>query len=245
MISLSAGTSSSTPSISIVDGAGADHLRAHAVEERREVGDLGFARRVLDDRRALGEHRRAHEVLGRADARELEHDARAVQRVAARVHEAVHDLDLGAHRLEPAQVHVDLAAADVVAAGQRDARLAAAREQRPEHVERRAHAADELVRRLGLQRARRVDAHDVGLGLLDVGADRAQQVAHHVEIEHRRHVAQRRDAGREQRRGHLLHARVLGRARDLDPAFERTARAHAEASHGDILGARSRGHLPL
>ena len=57
-------------------------LRAHAVEERGEVGDLGLARRVLDDGRALGEHRRAHQVLGRADARELEHDARAGEPVA-------------------------------------------------------------------------------------------------------------------------------------------------------------------
>ena len=83
MISLSAGPSSSTPSISIVDGPRAQHVRAHAVEERREVGDLRLARRVLDHRGALGEHRRAHEVLGRADARELEH-ARARRAAASR-----------------------------------------------------------------------------------------------------------------------------------------------------------------
>ena len=85
-----------------------------------------------------------------------------------RVHEAVRDLDLGAHRLEAAQVHVDLAAADVVAAGQRDARLAAAREQRAEHVERRAHPrrrARTALRACSV--AGRVDAHDIGRRLVD------------------------------------------------------------------------------
>ena len=64
--------------------ARADDVRAHAVEERGEVGDLGLARRVLDHRRALGEHRRVQEVLGGADARELEHDTRAVQQRRSR-----------------------------------------------------------------------------------------------------------------------------------------------------------------
>ena len=59
--------------------ARADDLRAHAVEERGEVGDLGLAGGVLDDGVALGEHRRAHQVLGGADARELEHVPRAAR----------------------------------------------------------------------------------------------------------------------------------------------------------------------
>ena len=52
------------------------------------------------------------------------------QAVGARLDEAVHDVELDAHRLEPAEVHVELAAADVVATGHGDARLTAAREQR-------------------------------------------------------------------------------------------------------------------
>jgi hypothetical protein len=64
----------------------------------------------------LASTRRAHEVLGRADARELEHDREPVQQLGSCVHVTVRDLDIGAHRFEPAQMHVDLAAADVVAA---------------------------------------------------------------------------------------------------------------------------------
>ena len=92
-----------------------------------EVGDLGLAGRVLDHGLALGQHRGGEQVLGGADARELEHDPGAGQPVGARLDEAVHHVELDAHRLEPAEVHVELAAADVVAAGHGDARLAAAR----------------------------------------------------------------------------------------------------------------------
>ena len=59
--------------------AGALDPRAHALEQRREALDLGLARRVLDHGRAVGERRRHHELLGRADRREVEHDARAAQ----------------------------------------------------------------------------------------------------------------------------------------------------------------------
>ncbi len=154
-----------------------------------------------------------------------------MQQLGARDDVAVRDLDLGAHRLEPAQVHVDLAAADVVAARQRDPGVPAPGEQRPEHVERRAHPRDELVRRLGSELTARVDLHDVGFGLGDDGTRGAQEVDHHVEVAHRRHVAQRRDAGREERRRHLLQARVLGRARRLDPARQRSARPDPESRH--------------
>ena len=134
----------------------AEDVRAHAVEERGEVGDLRLARRVLDDGLALGEHRRGHQVLGRADAREVEDDARAASACCSAPRRSRATTSSSAPmRLQAAEVHVELAAPDVVAAGQRDARLAAAREQRAEHVDRRPHPADEVVGRLGGQPARR------------------------------------------------------------------------------------------
>ena len=48
-------------------------------QELAQVGDLGFAGRVVDRRAPVGEHGGGHEVLGRADARELEGDVGAVQ----------------------------------------------------------------------------------------------------------------------------------------------------------------------
>ena len=109
---------------------GADDLRAHAVEERREVGDLGLAGRVVDDGGALGAHRRHQDVLGRTDARELEQDPRAHQLPGVAVDEPVARREGGAEVLQPAHVEIDRARTEVVAAGKRDARLAAASEQR-------------------------------------------------------------------------------------------------------------------
>ena len=96
-------------------------LGAHAVEHVGEVGDLGLAGRVLDHGLALGQDRGGEQVLGGADAREVEHHARTGEPVGAGLDEAVHHVELDAHRLEPTEVHVELAVADVVAAGHRDA----------------------------------------------------------------------------------------------------------------------------
>ncbi len=213
-------------------GARAHDVRAHAIEERAEIGDLGLARRVLDDGRALRARGRGDEVLRRADTRELEHDPVARQaRRGARVDVAVAHVDLGAQRLEAPEVHVDLAAPDVVAAGHRDARFAAAREQRTEHVDRRAHARDDLVRRLGLELAARVDRERVGPRPRGTRAEHAEELDHHVEIGDRRDVGDRGDARREQRGGHLLGAGVLGRARDANGALDAMTGAHEEARH--------------
>ena len=46
--------------------AGAQHLGAHAVQEGGQIGDLGLAGRVVDDRRALGQHGGHQRVLGGA-----------------------------------------------------------------------------------------------------------------------------------------------------------------------------------
>ena len=58
---------------------------------------------------------------------------------------AVAQVELGAERLEAAQVQVDRAGADGAAAGQRDDGVAVARQHRPEHQDRGAHLAHDLV----------------------------------------------------------------------------------------------------
>ena len=112
----------STPSMVIVDEPAPSTSRAHAVEERGEVGDLRLAGRVVDDGRALREDCRHQRVLGRAHARVLEQDARAGQQVGARLDVAVCELERRAELLEPLQVHVDRTRTEVVAARHRDTR---------------------------------------------------------------------------------------------------------------------------
>ena len=62
-----------------------------------------------------------------------------------RVDVAVAQVEGGAERLEAAQVQVDRARADGAAAGQRHHRVAVAREHRPEHQDRGAHLAHDVV----------------------------------------------------------------------------------------------------
>ena len=115
--------------------------------------------------------------------------------------------------------------------GQRDARLAAARHERAEHVDRRPHPPHQLVGRLGLERTRRVDRELLGAGPLDGRPDGAQHVEHHVEIPDPRQVADVGDAGREQRGRELLEPGVLRRARDLDRPGQRPGRPDAYRLH--------------
>ena len=96
---------------------------------------------------AVGEHRRRQQVLGRADAREVEDDVGAVQAVGERLEVPVGELERRAHRLQAGDMHVDRAGTEVVTAGQGQSHVAAPCEQRPEHVDRRPDPLDELVRR--------------------------------------------------------------------------------------------------
>ena len=127
--------------------AGALDLGAHRRQHRAEVGDLRLAGRVVDDGRPLGVDRRGEDVLGRSDTGELERDVGAAQTVGGRLDVAVLQLERRTHRLEALEVHVDRPAAEIVAAGQRQRDLAAATEQRAEHVDRSADPLDQFVRR--------------------------------------------------------------------------------------------------
>ena len=84
----------------------------------------------------------------------------APRRRPVRVDVAVLEVDGRAHRLEALDVLVDRPQSDRAAAGQRHARLAAAREQRPERQDRRAHRLDQLVRRERPVDPPRVERHD-------------------------------------------------------------------------------------
>ena len=156
-------------------------------------------------------------------------------RSRARLDEAVHDVDLGAHRLEAAEVHVELAAPDVVAAGHRDrAPRRSAPRSGPSTLTDARMRRDELVGRLGLERARRVDraarrspVHST------LGADARAARRSSRRGRRRGRCCGRGDAGREQRRRHLLQPGVLGRARDA----HRTRQGHARGDHERV------GHL--
>ena len=112
---------------------GAVDLRAHGGEAPGKIEHFRLARRVLDQRGALGERRRHHQVLRAGDRHHIHDDAGAAQALGCCVHVAVLDGDGRPHRLQAFDVLVDRPQPDGAAAGQRDLGLAAAREQRAEH----------------------------------------------------------------------------------------------------------------
>ena len=90
--------------------AGARDPRAHRDEHLGDVDDLGLPGGVLDARRAASQHGGGQDVLGRADAGEVEPDLGAVEPVGRlRDEEAVGHVHGGAERLEPGRVQVETA----------------------------------------------------------------------------------------------------------------------------------------
>jgi len=111
-------------------------------------------------------------------------------------------------------------------------RLALPGQQRSEHVDAGAHAADEVVVGLVPDGLGDVDRH--GRGVPVVGhraAEAAQQVGHDLDIEDVRHRAERGFAGCEQGDGHQLQGAVL-RARDRDLADQAGTAGDPEPFHG-------------
>ena len=149
----------------------------------------------------------------------------------SRVDVAALQRDAGAHLLQALQVQIDRARADGAAAGQRDARLADARQQRTEHQERGAHLAHDVVRRLGVgdgaaERQRAAVIAD----RLDRDAVLRQQQRHGGDVVEPRHVRQHQALVGQQAGGHQRQRGVLGAADD-DLAGERPAAADANTVH--------------
>ena len=115
--------------------------------------------------------------------------------------------------VETAEVHVELAAPDVVAPGHGDERLAAPCEKGSENVDRRPHLGDQIVGSFAVQIPASVDDDFVVARTLDRCTHRTQDVRHHVEVGDGRHVGRARPAGSHERRGHVLAPAVLGGAR--------------------------------
>ncbi len=141
------------------------------------------------------QHGRHHQVLGRADRREVEPQVGAAQ-AAGHLGDDLPVLDAydGAELLEPEDVHVQAARADRVATGQGHAGAATPGDERAQHGDRGPEAAYELVGGLVLELLRHVDRRApggrlagrvgvAGVGDLDGAAELAQQLAHHGDVE--------------------------------------------------------------
>ncbi len=209
--------------------AGAADLRAHGAQGRAEVGDLRLAGGVLDDRLALGERGDHHQVLGGADRRHVEVDAGAAEAVDGGLGVAVRDIDDRTELAQAVDVQVHRPAADGAAAGQRDARLAEAREQRPEHEERGAHRLHEIVRCLVAVDAGGADA-STARPALDRRAEILEQTQRRPHVDDVGQVAHLARFVGEQRREEDRQRGVL-RPRDRHLTLQPPSAPHQDGIH--------------
>ena len=211
-------------------GPAADDAGAHAHEEGSQVGDLRLASCVVDHGRSLGAHGSHEKVLGGTDARELEHDAGADQLVAPGLDVAVRRLEAHAEGLEAADVHVDGSGAEVVTPGQGDPRVPVAGQEGAEHDDRRPHLFDELVGRLGGEVGPHVDGENMVFDAAHVGTHRDEEVAHDLDVDDVRDVAQHETTFSDEAGRHQLEDGVL-RPLDGDRALEGAAAPHDDLIH--------------
>ena len=168
--------------------AGALDVRAHGVEEVREVDDMRLLGGVFDRGDAIGEDGGHHDVHRRADADHVEIDGRALEAAApGRGVDEVALRHVRAHRAEALDVLVDRTYTEVAAAGHGDRCLTEAAEQRAEQIVARADLAREVIAGLGRVDAVAVDLHGVLVEDLHLRT--------HVleDSEQERHVADLRD----------------------------------------------------
>jgi hypothetical protein len=203
------------------------------------IGDLGLACRVGQHGLAIGEYGRHHQIFGSAHRHHREHHMRAFQTLGrGGVDVAFLEIDLGAELRQALEVQVDRPVADGAAAGQRHSRPAAARQQRPQHQDRGAHLAHQLVgrRRVGdfarghRQGASGMAARTGGAGHLYQDTVMGQQVGERGDVGEVRQVVQGdRVLGQETGR-HQRQRRVLGAA-DRDGSVQGLTAADADSVH--------------
>ncbi|MCY1169016.1 hypothetical protein D9M73_90300 [compost metagenome] len=227
-------------------GADAADLRAHRDEQIAQVDDLGLARGIFDAAAALGQHRRHHDIFGRADRDDREGIFAARQTPARRdrLDIARRHFELRADRLQRLQMQIDRAIADRAAARQRHGRLACAPDQRAQHQNRRAHFAHDVIRCFGRGQLARADRHHpteiLGPRALDPSraTELVEQMPEAVDIGQTRQVAQRHRLLGQQRARHQRERGVLGTG-DGETARQAIAAANENTIHGSRLSPRT------
>ena len=98
--------------------SGAFDLRAHLVQQVRQVDYFGLARAIFQHGLAFGQSRRHQQVFGSGHRDFFEDNARALQPLGAGFDVAVFLGDLRAQLLQPFEVQIDRARSNGAAAGQ-------------------------------------------------------------------------------------------------------------------------------
>ncbi len=214
-------------------------LRPHLLQAEGEIGDLRLARRIHQFAIALGKAGGHEKILGGADGGLREDDPRTGQAVGGTGHDiAFGELDLRAQLAQALQMQIDGPRADGAAAGQRHLRLAMAGHQRPQHQDRSAHLAHQIVWRTGLRdparRQFQYPALVAAIGRLAVQMNfdtkLGQQIGHGGDVGHMGQIAQGQRLFAQKRGSHQRQRCVLG-ATYRDLALQAVAAAYANSVH--------------
>ena len=165
-------------------GACAGDLRAHGVQEVREVDDVRLLGAVFDDRHAAAQNCRKQDVHRRADGDDIKIDMAAAQPALRGVGAdiAAGLLDHGAHGLEALDVLVDGADAEVAAARHGDMGMAEAAKLCADEIIRRADTADKLDGRGRVAGTGAVDLERVAAVAPDLRAHIAQDLQQQTNV---------------------------------------------------------------
>ena len=148
------------------------------------------------------------------------------------------DVDLGAQLPEAVKEEIDRPGANGAAAGERNAGLMSAGEQRPDDPEARAHHRDKLVGRGGVDDLGGVQCHLLAVEAVagaaamdgDIDAVILEDLFELLDVGEARHVAERERFGGEERRDHQRQGGVFG-AGNGDFAPKLVATNDADAIH--------------
>ena len=211
--------------------AGALDLSPESDQEISEVDHLRFRRGVFDDGFPLGQAGGHEQVLGPGVARIIQIHARAPQAAGLEPIAGIVTGHLGAHRLEPLNVHINRADADLTAA--RMPRLGGpqTRQQWAHYQERRPHLSDELGRCCGAGHGAGGDHRRVGIREIDPRPQRPQQIGQGERVLDPGHVAYNARVLGQQGRRHDGQRRVFGAA-DAHAAPQRGTPVHVQAAAG-------------
>jgi hypothetical protein len=172
--------------------------------------------------------------LSNRDGLLVEPDLGAAQALRGGDHVAVLDVDLSTHLPQGGDVQVDRARPDGAAARQGDLRPPEAGQQRPQHQDRGAHLAHQVVGGLRVGRLaagggqHAVPQHQI------LHPEVAEDLRHGADIVHGRHVGQAGGPIDHQHRRHLGEDGVLGAAH-LDAAAQFAGAFDANPVHGGRL----------
>ena len=206
-----------------------------------EVRDLGFARRIGENRLALGQDRRHQQVFRAAHGNDGKDDRGALQSVGRRCLDiALVEFDLGAQLGQGPEMQIDGPRADGAAARQRDLGPPVTRQQGPENEHRSPHLAHQIVGRRGAvgrargqfeNPARRTAALAVHG---DLNPEIGEQARHGGHVDQVRKIGQRQGIGGQKACRHQRQGRVLGPS-DGNGAAQRIAANDTNSIHGPFL----------